>query len=359
MVLYAGNATGATSFFGASGVAQYWTRTKYWQIGSFIGSALIRNCDVERFMGAIVVLNSRRLPTAVTATVAIGASASTVDPLGATQDVIIAGNDLRFVKGARAWSMATTLNANAGATALGTTYDVGNRQVFANNVVEATGTSNPLFATLGDSAGVSYVSTQIIVEGNTLVGDRTNYFYDIAPAANVAATDAASSIAQLNRVANNVFDQHSIKTDFYNDPVIQAQRTAAGDPRTHGYRPNAIRSWPALYGVGFVDNVILRGNQNLEFLHEFEGIGTPNYTVETGAPADPRFTLDKSGTDVGGFIVPGTGGGNYKPLAGSPMVGHSRAANVDRDMAGVPRRYRSPPARSRTTSPLPCSPPAR
>lgn len=340
-----GNATNTATLFNSSGsLATYWTRSRYWQIGSYIGGPLVRACEVENGIAATVVVTSRRLPSAVAATSAILASGSTADPLGATQDVIISGNDLRYVKGNVTWSEALTPNANAGAAAMGTTYPVFSRQVFANNVCESYGASNPMFTCVGENNPV--VATYNIIEGNTLSGDRTNFLYDDLNFANSPATtyntknDTESNIILCNRIANNAFDQHSLKADFFNDPFVQSARAAASDPRQHGYRPQAIRGWSALYGVNFADNVILRGNNTLlDGAHEFEGLNSPNYTIETGAAADPKYTLDKSGTDISGsrYDPANTGGGDYKPLAGSPLNGHAFSASVDVDQRGVAR----------------------
>lgn len=332
-------ATTSAAFSAGGNGANFFTNCRYWKHGSSIiygtqaQPTLARNCEVERAIGAITVLNCTRLPSAVTGVLAINSSQGTGDIAGASQDRIVVGNDLKYLNGTYGWSYSATPNASAGAAALGTTYPVFTRQVFANNIVELSGASQILFVNVGE--GSAAVSTYNIIEGNTLVGDRVNFFYDVGTAANVAATDAASAIALGNRIANNVFDQHSIKADFFDEINVKTQRAAAGDPRLHGYRPNATGSWAALYGVGFIDNVILRGNPHVEFLHEYEGLNTPNYTVDTGGPGDPKFANDQSGTDVPtGFFTQRGGGGDYTPLAGSPLIGRGRAANIDRDQAG-------------------------
>nr|WP_295661276.1 hypothetical protein [Polymorphobacter sp.] len=384
-----------TAIFDVSATNSFWTNLRYWKLGNFIGGQLNRNCEVVAALGGITVLNNARLSTAAGQGVTSGSSS--VDLLGSTQDIIVAGNDLRYIKSTNIWQTGVTANASAGATALGTTYNVFNRQVFANNSCELYGTSSPTFVAIGENGTV--VATYSIVEGNTILGDRTNWLYDDLNLATITANDTESNIMFCNRFANNVVDQHSIKHDFFDDPFVKSQRggtslygfdlaasrnkakavgaelttggnvyhcitagtTATGggpvgtaaditdgsvhwtwfaaELRQHGYRPNAVRGWSALYGVGMADNIVLRGNVNPEFLHEFEGLNTPNYTVDTGAGANPKFTLDKSGTDISGQYDPAnTGGGDYKPLAGSPLIGHSSlSANIDVDQRGVAR----------------------
>lgn len=388
--------TNATALFDATATNTFWTNLRYWKLGSYVQGQLNRNCEVAGGMTGIAVLNCARLPSAVGP--GVGSPGSSVDLLGSTQDIVIAGNDLRYVKSYNAWQTGVTTNANAGASALGTTYNVFNRQVFANNSCETYGTSIPMFIAIGENTTV--VATYSIVEGNTIVGDRVNWLYDDLNLATVAANDTESNIVLCNRFANNVVDQHSIKHDFYDDPYVKSQRggtslygfdltasrskakavgaelttggnvyhcitagttASTGGPagttanitdgtvhwawfasevRQHGYRPNAVRGWSALYGVGMADNLILRGNTNPEFLHEFEGLNSPNYTIDPGTAADPKFTLDKSGTDISGarYDPANTGGGDYKPLAGSPLIGHSSlSANIDVDLRGVAR----------------------
>ncbi|MGI4876648.1 MAG: hypothetical protein ACRYG4_04110 [Janthinobacterium lividum] len=373
----------------------FWTNLRYWKLGNFIGGQLNRNCEVVAPLGGSTSLNCARLSTA--AGQGITSGVSSVDPFGSTQDLIAAGNDLRYIKSTNIWSCGTTANASAGATALGTSYSVFNRIVFANNTCEQYGASFPTFIAIGENATV--VATYTIVEGNTIVGDRTNWLYDDLNLGTIALNDTESNIMYCNRFANNVVDQHSIKHDFFNDPYVASQRggtsaygfdlatsrskgkgvgaelttggnvyhcitagttASSGGPtgtgsditdgsvhwawfatevRQHGYRPNAVRGWSALYGVGMADNIILRGNPSAEFLHEFEGLNTPNYSVDTGSNANPKFTLDKSGTDLSGQYDPANiGGGNYKPLPGSPLIGHSSTSpNIDVDQRGVTR----------------------
>ncbi|QYE33691.1 hypothetical protein KZX46_12595 [Polymorphobacter sp. PAMC 29334] len=113
----------------------FWTNLRFWKLGSYFSGQLCRNAEVVSGIAGITVLNCARLPGSSGGGTA--APGSTVDPLGATQDIIIAGNDFRYVKSAPVWAIGFTVNANAGATALGTTYSVFNRQVFANNVCES------------------------------------------------------------------------------------------------------------------------------------------------------------------------------------------------------------------------------
>lgn len=182
------------------------------------------------------------------------------------------------------------------------------------------------------------VATGLIVEGNSFSGDRWNFLYDDLNLSTVALNDSESNIFLGNRRANNVVSKLAIKHDMFDDGFVKAQRAAAGDPRKHGYRPQAVRGWSALYGVGSVDTVVYGGDGNPEFIHEFIGLNSSDYLMETGASKDPMFTLDKSGTDTSPRYDPAnTGGGDYKPRPGSVLIGRAHSASIDVDQRGVAR----------------------
>ena len=325
-----GQTTATTTPFGATNGLIYATNVKWWQYGLGAVSSgttqspvLLRAVQVERQMGAPVVLNCARLPSAIAGQPGVANIVSATD-VGSSLERIILGNDLRYINGTYAYNFVALANANVPVTApystnsltLGTAFPVVSRQAAIDNVVEAIGSVGyPLFNGIGENN--PSVSTENIIEGNTHTGDRVNAWYNDLNLATVALTDTTDSIARVNRLANNVYTKCASKHDEFNDPTVAAQRigvalsatrnkayavgaeiVVAGSPanvyhcttagttastggptgtgsaisdgsvvwqwiateaRQHGYRPGAISAWSAHYGVGAEGNIDLAG----------------------------------------------------------------------------------------------------
>lgn len=346
----AGAETVSTPPINATGGSWY-TNVRWWKYG--IGPAksgttqfpiLVRNCEVERGIGAPVVLNCRRLPSALAATIGIIGEGGSLTPsvlVGLGMDRIAIGNDLRYLNGATAFGWSGVANSLVPAQyTSGTTYPVFARQAFINNVCEIYGTSSPLILPVGENN--PGVITETILEGNTFAGDRTNLDYNDLNLATIALNDSENSIAILNRRANNVFHRSPTKHDNFQDGFVQQQRMGTGqfslassrnktravgdeltangniyrctvagttaatggpsgtgsaiidgtvtwtwyavaDARQHGFRPQAVGSWSSLYGVGNEGNVDLQPATDGQFDPDyvFEFYGINS--VQTGA----------------------------------------------------------------------------
>ena len=122
----------------------------------------------------------------------------------------------------------------------------------------------------------------------------------------------------------------------------------ATETRQHGYRPQATGVWSSHYGVGYEGNIDMQPPppepaSDPEFWFEFFGLGSNQLSADGVAVTSTPFTLDKSGTTNRLSFQPlpdGTGGGNYKPLAGGSgayILGRARSASVDTDARGALR----------------------
>ncbi len=269
------------------------------------------------------------------------------------------GCDLRYLSnGAVAFGNLGLASASAPASlALGRTASVVSRFAWLNNVAEVYGPTAAGMWGLG-GGNTPVVATEFVIEGNTLTGDRTNNPYGGLTLATIALTDTTDNLVQVMRFANNVTMKNASKQDFYNEPIVLAQRVgialsttrnrayavgdelvvagspanvyhcttagttaASGGPtgtgsaiadgtvtwqwiatenRQHGYRPNAISAWPSHYGVGYEGNIDLQGpagpSYDPEFFFEFYGPGGDQLSVNGIDIAATPFTRDNSGT---------------------------------------------------------------
>ena len=155
-----------------------------------------------------------------------------------------------------------------------------------------------------------------IFEGNTLHGNGFNGFYAGGPSGN------ANLLHVGNVHRNNVFGRHAIKQDIF---------------KKNGALTGA---WEALYGVGFAGNV--HGNQasteNSNFQFAWMGLRAAvngDFDSTYGRNAFLRFVADRS--DYGPDAPAGMGNGDYRPAAGSPLLGRGAVASIDRFAAGAVR----------------------
>ena len=320
-----------------TGFAVFYTQCRYWKHGFSMRWSyshqpfLIRGCEGSRRMEAITILTTKWI-AALDATVSDIPNSSNelyatggwpgVPDRGSQEDVIIALNDLRSTRD-RTW-----LPANLSADLAGTTLPSCRRQVFLNNVVERVvpsgGDTN---FSIGEDQQVE--ASYNIIEGNSIVGERLNLLYDTPRPTTLAECDTLNNLAYCNRFANNATDKVATKHDDYDDPVVRYFRSTSGNANQTGYRPQATGAWPALYGVGFENNIdfgrLLAGS------FEFEYFGRGSVQGRNGQPAylDDRSRLGS-----------GTGQGNYQPSWGSPLVARATRGNLDRDLRGATRGTR-------------------
>ncbi len=213
-----GNPFGATLLWAMNG--------KWWQHGSKASPSgsgntpiLVRSLSVERDVGGALSAGCARLPTAVAGTPAFPYTATTTDAGWALERIAV-GNDMRFLNGANMNINHIGLNAGSvpAAFAMGTTYPATARIACINNVGEAYGASATLWAGVGENTLV--VFTEVIIEGNTLTGDRTNNPYGTGADVTLALTDASTPFVGTFRFANNITMKNASKQDRFTDPGI-------------------------------------------------------------------------------------------------------------------------------------------
>ncbi|WP_419813842.1 hypothetical protein [Glacieibacterium sp.] len=304
------------------------TRSRWWKSGTaFRGTTLrfglLRNCEFSRRAEGVCILGGRLIPATEDATVTnaengAGHWNSTSD-IGAVEDSVVAGVDLRSVKG-RVWVITS-----ASAAAAGTTLPSIRRAVFANNLCERIGADPQPFFSAGEDG--SAVMSYNIIEGNSFIGERCNLFYSDPVPTTVAEANGQLNVAIGNRVANNSFDWAATKHDAFNDPTTLAVRTSGGVAGPTGYRPQMVETWSITYGVGWEAN------------HDFGRLGGGNFAFEyfgrrsvQAVGGVPGWPADRSNAGS-----PTTGGGSYKPPPGSVLLGRGLRASIDRDLGGTTR----------------------
>lgn len=314
-------ASGAAAFLGvvAGRFTLNITRSKWWRSGSgFSGSTqrigLLRNCEWSRTAAGAAVLGGRFVPAGEDSTatgVVNGVTGQSMGTLTGCEDIIVAGCDLRSIKG-RAW----TPPALAAATA-GTPNPSYRRLVFANNLCERVGGDPQPFWSIGEdeSATISYT----LIEGNSFVGERCNILYGDPLPTTAAEANAQVNQAFGNRVANNCFDWAATKHDAFNDPQTQSARGGGT-----GFRPQMTETWSVTYGVGFEGN------------HDFGRIGGGNFPFEYFGRRGVQAVGGVPGWPADRSVLgsPATGGGTYQPPSGSVLIGRGLAASLDRDHDG-------------------------
>ena len=303
------------------------TGCRYWRSGSAIQASsgfrpgLVRASEFSRRADAITLLTSKWLVDAtVTGAQTVSAGwQQTLGDVGSQEDVMFAGNDFRSTT-SRAW-----LPARLDAAKAGTAIDSIRRNVFANNLVERIGSDPQPFWSMGEDDLTTM--TYNIIEGNSFAGERSNLLYSDPLPATAAETDSQTNTALVNRVANNAFDWAATKHDTFDDPTSRSLRVAASDPRAHGYRPQAVGCWAALYGVGFDGNADF-GRHGSAGNFQFEYFGRRSFQAVGGTPL---YASDRS------KFGSNAGGGDYKPAAASLLIGRGLTAGSDRDRTNAVR----------------------
>lgn len=197
------------------------------------------------------------------------------------------------------------------------------------NLLEGTpSTSQPLLQIAADGSTGKPVNN-VLMWHNTLVGQRANLGYN-----EVDTSQGGGGLAyRLGwSLKNNVFDDINIKTDTFAGSGFVAEGVKVGN-------------WALLYGVGCsgqFDNETSGIGAPGTFGFEFPGVrsdqptptpGTQPITSGTRAATYPQFVDRKSFDGVSA----GTGGGNYRPQATSPLAGLQRDMVLAYDLAGDPR----------------------
>jgi hypothetical protein len=293
-------------------------KTRWWKHVTGMDNAqhkfnLIRACEFSRAARSAAIVTSKSIQVdddTVTAAVAQAGNFSVATAVAGCEDNIFAFNDFRRLR-TRALVFATPSAADAG-----TSYASVRRLVILGNVFElfdAAGTQ-PFFS-LGE--GVAMSIHYNIIENNTFMGERVNGWYADPP------SSSSSIVPDLfcNRQANNAFDRNATKHDNFLDG-------------TYGYRPHLIGGWSAQNGVMHEGNWDggRAASDIMQFRYWFRGLRS----VQTTSVTAPGVTDDRSefGAD--------TGGGDYRPASGSPLLDRMQNSNTDRDFNNAARSAGSP-----------------
>lgn len=212
------------------GVGIWVTNSKWWKHGTSIGylnngqiPLLARQVSLEQSINALAVFNCARLPGASTYANNHGLQNGGVtwaDP-GFALDRMAVGNDFRYLNGAVALYTATLYYANAPATlqlSKGTPYNVVARHAWLNNLCESYNGGAAMWFGVGEQG--QSIFNENIIEGNTLVGDRTNQQYNESFGPTIALTDTYDNLSQVNRYANNLTAKFASKQDSWSDQVL-------------------------------------------------------------------------------------------------------------------------------------------
>lgn len=170
------------------------------------------------------------------------------------------------------------------------------------NIFEARSGTQPAFWVAADNAITTVDSC--IVAHNTVVGERSNLFYN---------DTGTSAISRTNVfVRNNAFRGFNIKADLFG--------TANG---------NRVGNWAQVNGVNFSDNRY-DGTDGSSFIGDYRGINVAFVTSTAAVYGEMGYTNEQS-LDLGG-----AGGGNYLPTTGSALKNHVlRVKYQSYDMDGV------------------------
>jgi hypothetical protein len=286
------------------------------RIGLFRANAFARPVASFLFAATNRLIGNAEDPTVGTTPFTALNSYSAPGLAAQVEDIIIAYNDLRFLRG-RAWGLSQISGAIAG-----TPNASLRRQVMIGNIVERIGDTAEPFYAFGEDT--SATMTYNIIEANSFVGDRANTFYSDPLPATLAAVDTQRNQALVNRVANNCFDWLPTKHDDFNDPTAAQRRGTA-----NGYRPQMVEAWSMLYGVGHEGNVDHNRVSGGNFPLEFSGLRSRNGYA---GQLNPQFASDRSIEGPDGLAAPG--GGDYTPAATAPAAGRGLRGNSDVDAVG-------------------------
>jgi hypothetical protein len=228
-----------------------------------------------------------------------------------------------------------------GLTAVGNGFNVGYNDGTATAITAASTTVTVVLAAHGLTTGQSVTiagCTPAAYNGTFTVtvldANRFTYVAGSAPGTCTAAgtiTLPGSVVRQLSRfgnmqvlgnvVRNCVFGRHATKHDQF-----KTDGTLTG-------------GWEYLYGVGFAGNC--HANQTSSTASNFQfawfGLKAAVDTGYAGYGSNSFLKFVSAKDDFGPDAPTGTGNGDYRPAAGSPMIGRGVTALVDRDQGNRAR----------------------
>jgi hypothetical protein len=331
-----------------AGEANHWcTRSRFWGYGINWTLAspttgphplLIRACETTQANQSILNVSNKWIgasdPDCANGigVVAFSSWAGITTAKEHAEDTFVAFNDARGIFGI---CYAVT---SVPAAIAGTTLSSQRRHVLMGNVFERAGANASIVHIhQGYGENTSLEMSYNIDEGNTIVGERRGIYYSDPVPTSLADVNSQTNLAYCNRFANNADDITVCKTDNFGDDTTMTYTTAlpTTDGRHWGYRPACIGTWSAMYGVDQESNVDFGRYSQVGLLstpyrfQEYFGLGGTQ--INLGAIADAKYTADYSsnGTQAGM--------GDYRPVAGSLLIGRARTANTDTDLNAVVR----------------------
>jgi hypothetical protein len=161
------------------------------------------------------------------------------------------------------------------------------------NVIEVASeiTSGPIFWIAGD--GSTLQVDNVVLENNTLSGQRCNLFY------NDAGSVATSRFHIF--IQGNAFRSFNIKSDIF------------------GANSNLVGNWMTVWGTNVRDNVY-DGSAGTSFVGEYYGLRT-RYIGALDVYGELQY-VDERSQDTDGL-----GNGDYLPNTGSPLLNNSLPSN--------------------------------
>lgn len=299
--------------------ASSWRGTSVPMRGTHMYFGLVRGCDIAQPVGAPVVVGNVRTDPGHDYFYVEGVTRSDAPSTGA--DHMIWGNRFYSLR-SRVLLMPVVSTGTRSGQLL--------RYRVVNNLFEMAGPRGGAFSGVGKAVvedilssmgeGVYVSASGCLLEGNTWVGQRLNWGYNDPP-----TDDPAYQNRHINNfVRNNYFDRSATKHDNFYDPKYK-------------YRPGFTESWSILYGVGYERNCLgLRWFNTGDFKYEFDGLSA---VVSPYPGHEQSNQWVKFRNDMSQFCLESgqTGGGDYSPAPGSPLIGAGYVACIDEDAFGTKR----------------------
>lgn len=333
--------------------AKAWKYGRAWMAYGHWRVALVRGCQTSRQLQTAMSMSNtfiQHLDTFITT--GSGDSVLHASPypspgtnLGAAQDFIQYGNDMRSTDGKAydgAWVTAAT-----GGTPVRTTNDVAfpyvSYQFHINNVIErASANTTNFWGSVGEN--LNHEAYCCMFEGNTLVGQRNSFmFCKPLCGGTVAADTQRTNWSDLVAFRNNAYDKTGQEADREQNDSFLVTNNAANGITGMGFSAYRVECYNQTYGTDCDGNVnfgrLKSGDaDNYQVYLGLRSTLTKGVGNANAYKADAKFTNDLSvNGPVTNGAATGAGQGDYRPIAGSALLGRATRANTDRAIDGTAR----------------------
>jgi hypothetical protein len=295
-------------------------------------AGLYRNVSFTRQLAGVVNINCTRTAS-INLTPFIAYSLTAGSSNACFEDVVIWNADVRGSTGGSVFGFSLP------------TYTGGDgrlkmvRHMVVNSVFEHIGATDAPAWQIGENNSTQLDVAGLILEGNTVVGDRVNDCYNEPAPGDLAGTFSRFNSYSFVRRANNYFDRIAGKHDLFFDSTVSSLRAGLGaDDGNRGRRGHLTQGWQVMFGHLNEGNVEANrvtwglggsGGSGVE-VYGLRAVLAPNQDPASNASwqffADNRSRL---GAD--------TGFGNYRPTALAPFLTACRNALIDTDRTGLAR----------------------